>query len=522
MGAIKRALISVSDKNGIVEFAKELSGFGVEILSTGGTAKALKDAGVNVKDVSEHTGFPEMMDGRLKTLHPKIHGGLLMRRDNPRDKEETEANGIVPIDMVVVNLYPFEQTVSKPDVSFEDAIENIDIGGPTMIRAASKNFKDVAVVVDPDDYAKVLEEMKSGGDVSADTKIYLAKKVFSHTAQYDTLISNYLNTQGDTSETFPENLNMSYRKISDVRYGENPHQKAAVYREPLNDGLSLVDAKILQGKAMSFNNYLDSSAVVDLAKEYMAYTDMPTAVIVKHNNPCGIASAATLNEAYKIAFETDPVSAFGGVIHLNGNVDEATAKQILGLFCEIIIAPGFDDAALKLLSTKPNIRLLELDISKDVSGFEMRKIQGGLLLQERDRGMVDDLKACEVATKRKPTDAEYEAMAYAWRVCKHMKSNAIIYAAKDRTLGIGCGQTSRVDSARLAAMKAATNGISLKGSAVASDAFFPARDGIDAVAEAGATSIIQPGGSIKDKDTIAACDENNVAMIFTGMRHFRH
>jgi phosphoribosylaminoimidazolecarboxamide formyltransferase/IMP cyclohydrolase len=520
MAKVQRALISVSDKNGIVEFAKELSTMGVELLSTGGTAKAIKDAGVAVKDVSDYTGFPEMMDGRLKTLHPKIHGGLLFRRDNPKDRQEIEKHGIEPIDMVVVNLYPFEQTVSKPDVSFDDAIENIDIGGPTMIRAASKNFKDVAVIVDPEDYAKVLDEMKSGGgEVSYETKLNLAKKVFAHTAQYDTLISGYLNSQGESAETFPKNFTKSYRKISDVRYGENPHQKAAVYREPLNDGLSLVDAKILQGKAMSFNNYLDSSAVIDLAKEF---TKMPTAVIVKHNNPCGIASAGKLSEAYKMAFETDPVSAFGGVIHLNGTVDEATAKEILGLFCEIIIAPGFDDAALKLLSEKPNIRLLELDISKDISGFEMRKIQGGLLLQERDLGMIQDLKSCEVVTKRAPSDEEYAAMAYAWRVCKHMKSNAIIYASKDRTLGIGCGQTSRVDSARLAAMKAANYDISLKGSAVASDAFFPARDGIDVVAEAGATTIIQPGGSIKDKETIAACDEHDVAMIFTGMRHFRH
>jgi phosphoribosylaminoimidazolecarboxamide formyltransferase/IMP cyclohydrolase len=520
MSKVQRALISVSDKGGITDFAKELSGLGVEILSTGGTARALKESDIDVKDVSEHTGFPEMMDGRLKTLHPKIHGGLLYRRDNPRDKEETEKHGIKPIDMVVVNLYPFEQTVSKPDVSFDDAIENIDIGGPTMIRAAAKNFKDVAVIVDPEDYAKVLNEIKSGGgDISFETKLYLAKKVFALTAQYDTLISVFLNSQGESDETFPENFTKSYRKISDVRYGENPHQKAAVYREPLNEGLSLVDAKILQGKAMSFNNYLDSSAVIDLAKEY---TDRPTAVIVKHNNPCGVASADTLSEAYKNAFETDPVSAFGGVISLNRTVDEATAKEILNLFVEIIIAPAFDDAALKVISEKPNIRLLELDISKDVSGFEMRKIQGGLLLQERDLGMIQDLKTCEVVTKRAPGDEEYAAMAYAWRVCKHMKSNAIIYASKDRTLGIGCGQTSRVDSARLAAMKAANYNISLKGSAVASDAFFPARDGIDVVAEAGATTIIQPGGSIKDKETIAACDEHGVAMIFTGMRHFRH
>lgn len=520
MVAIKRALVSVSDKKGIVEFAKELSGLRVEILSTGGTAKTLKDAGIKVKDVSEHTGFPEMMDGRLKTLHPKIHGGLLWRRDNAKDKEEIEKHGIESIDMVVVNLYPFEQTVSKPGVSLETAIENIDIGGPTMIRAASKNFRDVAVIVDPSDYSKVLDEMKSGnGAVSYETKFYLAKKVFSHTAQYDTLISNYLSSRGEQSETFPQNFNKSYRKISDVRYGENPHQKAAVYKEPLYSGLSLVDAKILQGKEMSFNNYLDSSAVIDLAKEF---NKRPTAVIVKHNNPCGVASADTLSVAYRKAFETDPVSAFGGVISLNRKVDEATAKEILSLFIEIIIAPGFDDAALQLIRTKPNIRLLELDISKDVTGFEMRKIQGGLLLQERDNGMINELKSCKVVTKRKPTDDEYAAMAFAWRVCKHMKSNAIIYASKDQTLGIGCGQTSRVDSARLAVMKAGNYNISLKGSAVASDAFFPARDGIDVLAQAGATAVIQPGGSIKDGETIVAADEHDVAMIFTGMRHFRH
>ena len=520
MAAIKRALISVSDKNGIVDFARELSGLGVEMLSTGGTAKALKDAGIKVKDVSEYTGFPEMMDGRLKTLHPKVHGGLLWRRDNAKDREEIDKHGIEAIDMVVVNLYPFEQTVSKSGVTFDDAIENIDIGGPTMIRAGSKNFRDVAVVVDPADYSKVLDEMRSGGgEVSYKTKLYLAKKVFSHTAQYDTLISGYLEGQGESSETFPQNFNKTYRKISDVRYGENPHQKAAVYRETLYNGLSLVDAKILQGKAMSFNNYLDSSAVIDLAREF---NKQPSAVIVKHNNPCGVASADTISEAYKNAFETDPVSAFGGVISLNRKVDEATAKEILSLFVEIIIAPGFDDAALKLISEKPNIRLIELDISESAPGFEMRKIQGGLLLQQRDAGMIEDLKSCRVVTKRAPNDDEYAAMAFAWRVCKHMKSNAIIYASKDRTLGIGCGQTSRVDSARLAAMKAENYDISLKGSAVASDAFFPARDGIDVVAGAGATAIIQPGGSIKDKDTIAAADEHNVAMIFTEMRHFRH
>ncbi|MBL7032261.1 MAG: bifunctional phosphoribosylaminoimidazolecarboxamide formyltransferase/IMP cyclohydrolase [Nitrospira sp.] len=519
MSKVQRALISVSDKSGIVELAEGLDKLGVEILSTGGTAKALKDAGLNVKDVSEHTGFPEMMDGRLKTLHPKVHGGLLFRRDNPKDKEEIEKQGIEPIDIVVVNLYPFEQTVSKPDVKFEDAIENIDIGGPTMLRAASKNFKDVIVIVDPADYSKVLDELNSNnGEAAQETKYYLARKVFAHTAGYDTMISNWLNKQAEPNNPFQPNINLSYSKISSLRYGENPHMKAAVYREPLNSGLSLVDAKILQGKEMSFNNYLDSSAVIDLAKEFTE----TAAVICKHNNPCGVAVNESVSMAYKNAFETDPVSAFGGVISINRPVDEATAKEILNLFVEIIIAPSFDKEALKLLSEKPNIRLLELDITKDITGYEMRKIQGGLLVQERDRGMIEDLRSLKVVTKRKPTDDEYAAMAFAWKICKHMKSNAIIYSSSSRTLGIGCGQTSRVDSARLAAMKAANYDISLKGSAVASDAFFPARDGIDVIAGAGATAVIQPGGSIKDADTIAAADEHDMAMIFTEMRHFKH
>jgi phosphoribosylaminoimidazolecarboxamide formyltransferase/IMP cyclohydrolase len=519
MSKIKRALISVSDKNGIVDFARGLNDLGVEILSTGGTAGTLKEAGIDVKDVSEHTGFPEMMDGRLKTLHPKVHGGLLWRRNNPKDREEVEKHGIESIDMVVVNLYPFEQTVSKPDVSFDVAIENIDIGGPTMLRAASKNFKDVTVIVDPDDYTKVLDELKSGsGDTSYDTRYYLARKVFSHTARYDTLISSYLNRQAEPDDIFQPTLNMSFSRISSLRYGENPHMKAAVYREPLYDGLSIVDARILQGKEMSYNNYLDSSAALDLSKEFSD----PAAVIVKHNNPCGVALSESISTAYKMAFETDPISAFGGVIALNRDVDEATAKEILSLFVEIIIAPGFHHEALKLLGKKPNIRVLELDLSRDSAGFEMRKIQGGLLVQERDTGMIDDLKALKVVTRRKPTDNEYAAMSLAWKICKHMKSNAIIYSSKDRSLGIGCGQTSRVDSARIAAMKAANFKISLENSAVASDAFFPNRDGIEVIAEAGATAVIQPGGSIKDSDTIAAADEHNMAMVFTGMRHFRH
>jgi len=520
MAKVQRALISVSDKAGIVDFAQELSSLGIEILSTGGTAKTLRNEKLKIVDVSKYTESPELLGGRLKTLHPKIHGGLLWRRDNSADQREIKENNIKSIDLVVVNLYPFEQTVSKANVTFDEAIENIDIGGPTMLRAASKNFKDVTVIVDPADYAKVLNELKTqNGEVSYDTKFYLARKVFAHTAKYDSLISTYLRRYGGAERVFPDTLTPSFQKINELRYGENPHMKAAVYRESLYNGLSLVDAEILQGKEMSYNNYLDSSAAVDLCKEF---SGDPAAVIIKHNNPCGVATADTIEAAYKMAFETDPISAFGGVIALNRDVNEKTAKEILNLFVEIIIAPGYDPEALKLLSQKPNIRLLVMDISKDATGFDIRKIQGGLLAQEKDTGMIKDIKALKVVTKRKPTAAEYEAMDFAWKICKHMKSNAIVYTAQDRTLGIGAGQTSRVDSAKLAAMKAANFNISLKGSAVASDAFFPARDGIETIANAGATAVMQPGGSIKDDDVIAAADEYNMAMVFTGMRHFKH
>ncbi|MBI5742060.1 MAG: bifunctional phosphoribosylaminoimidazolecarboxamide formyltransferase/IMP cyclohydrolase [Nitrospirae bacterium] len=519
MAKVERALISVSDKTGIVEFAKGLSSLKIEIISTGGTAKALKDAGIRVKDVSDYTGFPEMLGGRLKTLHPKIHGGLLWRRDNPQDERDVKANQIKSIDMVVVNLYPFEQTVSKQNVEFDEAVENIDIGGPTMLRAASKNFRDVIVLVDPADYGKILEELRTqGGEAGYDTKFYLARKVFSHTARYDTLISNYLQRYGRAEDEFQQYMNQSYLKISELRYGENPHQKAALYKEPLYNGLSLVDAKILQGKEMSYNNYLDSSAAIDLVKEF----NRPAAAIIKHNTPCGVAVADAIESAYVKAFEADPISAFGGVIALNRDVNAAAAREMLKLFVEIIIAPGFDPEALKLLGEKPNIRLLALDITQNHTGFDIRKIQGGLLVQEKDRGMIEDFKSLQVVTKRKPTDDELAGLEFAWKICKHMKSNAIIYTSKDKALGIGAGQTSRVDSAKLAEMKAANFNISLKGSVVGSDAFFPARDGIDVIAKAGATAVIQPGGSIKDKDVIAAADEYNMAMVFTGMRHFKH
>jgi len=516
MAKIQRALISVSDKQGIVEFAQGLSKFNIEILSTGGTAKSLRAAKLNIKDVSEYTKFPELLGGRLKTLHPKIHGGLLWRRDNPKDKEEIDANKIGSIEMVVVNLYPFEAAVSKRDVTFDEAIENIDIGGPTMLRSAAKNFKDVVVIVDPVDYPKLLDEMNThNGEVSYDTKFYLAQKVFTHTARYDTLIATYLSRYRKSTEIFPVYLNQSFLKVSTLRYGENPHQKAALYKEPLYTGLSLIDAKILQGKEMSYNNYLDASAALDLIKEFKE----PAAVIVKHNNPCGVATGEAIHIAYKKAFETDPLSAFGGIIALNRDVDTLTANEILTLFVEVIIAPGFEPEALRLLSRKPNIRLLELDISKNTVSFDMRKIQGGILVQEKDTLMIEDFGSLKIVTKRNPTKDELIALSFAWKVCKHMKSNAIVYTSKDQTLGIGIGQTSRLDAAKTGAMKA---GKTLEGSVVASDAFFPHRDGIDFIAKQGVTAVIQPGGSIKDKDVITAADEYNMAMVFTGMRHFRH
>ncbi|GAB4541144.1 MAG: bifunctional phosphoribosylaminoimidazolecarboxamide formyltransferase/IMP cyclohydrolase [Thermodesulfovibrionia bacterium] len=515
MARVQRALISVSNKDGIVEFARGLRGLGIEIISTGGTARTLKDSGVDVRDVSDYTGFPELLDGRLKTLHPKIHGGLLWRRDSEKDRKEIEDHGIGSIDMVVVNLYPFEETVSRPDVKFDEAIENIDIGGPTMLRSAAKNFKDVIVIVDPSDYTSVLNELKENDSVSYETRFRLARKVFSHTARYDALISGYLDRGAKDRETFPRFLNISLLKKGDLRYGENPHQKAAIYKDALYSGLSIVDARLIQGKEMSYNNYLDSSSALDLLREF----DEPCAVIVKHNNPCGVAVGETILSAYKKALETDPLSAFGGIIALNREIDTLTAEEIIKLFVEVIIAPSFDEESLRVFSTKPNIRLLEVDLSRPLSGFEMRKVQGGFLVQEKDTGMIEDFESLKVVTKRRPTDDELLALRFAWKVCKHVKSNAIVYTSTDQALGIGVGQTSRVDAAKVGAMKALK---SLEGSVVASDAFFPHRDGIDFIAKVGVTAVIQPGGSIKDDDVIKAADEYNMAMIFTGMRHFRH
>lgn len=515
MGKIRRALISVSDKKGIVDFAKALSSSGVEILSTGGTAKTLRESGVSVRDVSDYTGFPEMLEGRLKTLHPKIHGGLLVKRGNPEHMEEIKRHSIEPIDMVVVNLYPFEETISKLGVTFSEAIENIDIGGPTMLRSASKNFEDVAVVVDPEDYTKIIEEMKnSAGDLSYEIRLELAKKVFRHTSRYDTIIADYLTGVTKEEKKLLDTITMTFEKESTLRYGENPHQVAGYYKER-SDGLSLSNARILQGKEMSFNNYLDTHSALMLVLEF----EGTACVIIKHNNPCGVALGKTPREAYMKAAKTDPVSAFGGVIAFNREVNGEAAEEITKLFVEVVIAPGFTKEALQIFSNKQNIRLLEMrDMGKPLKGWDMKRVAGGLLLQDWDAKKVD-IRNLNAVTKRKPTEEEFEGLTFAWKVCKHVKSNAIVYALKDRTAGIGIGQTSRVYSARTGAVNALE---SLKGSVVASDGFFPFRDGIDTLHEVGVTAIVQPGGAMHDSEVIAAADEYNMSMIITGIRHFRH
>lgn len=515
MGKIRRALISVSNKKGVIDFAKELSSLGIEILSTGGTAKSLKESGMSVRDVSDYTGFPEMLEGRLKTLHPKIHGGILARRKNPRDMDEIKMHEIEPIDMVVVNLYPFEETISKPDVTFSEAIENIDIGGPTMLRSASKNFEDVVVVVDPDDYPKIIEEMKnSDGDLSYKIRLELAKKVFRHTSRYDTIIADYLAVVTKEEKQLPETLTMTFKRVSPLRYGENPHQVAAYYKEN-SPGISLSDVKILQGKEMSFNNYLDTHSALMLVLEF----EDTACAIIKHNNPCGVALGKTIREAYTKAAKTDPVSAFGGVIAFNREVDGGAAEEITKLFVEVIIAPRFSKDALDIFSKKQNIRLLEMpDMKKQLDGWDIKRVAGGLLLQDWDTKKVA-IRGLEAVTKRNPTEEELQGLSFAWKVCKHVKSNAIVYAFKDRTAGIGIGQTSRVYSARTGAVNALEP---LKGSVVASDGFFPFRDGIDELHKVGVTAIVQPGGAMHDKEVIAAADEHNMAMIITGVRHFRH
>jgi len=519
MAKITRALISVSHKEGVLDFAKGLAKLDIEILSTGGTAKMLRDGGVAVKDVSEFTGFPEMLDGRVKTLHPKVHGGLLGRRSNPEHVKQMQQHGIQPIDLVVVNLYPFEQTVAKPGCTLEDAIENIDIGGPTMLRSAAKNYTDVAVVCSPRDYGRVLAEIQSTGEVSLKTRFELCRTVFQHTARYDSAISAWLNKQvpDDEKTRFPNILTLQFEKVQNLRYGENPHQQGAFYREFGTKEPCVAHARQLQGKDMSFNNYLDANSALELVKEF----DGIAAAIVKHNNPCGVATAASLAEAYRNARACDPVSAFGGVIAFNHMVDLETAKELTATFVEVVVAPEFAPDALAELKKKKDVRLLDIGptVKGAPEGMDLKKVAGGLIYQDRDLGRIADIRTLTVVTKRKPTDTEYESLSFAWKVCKHVKSNAIVFTLKDRTLGIGAGQMSRLDSVRLAMMKSQTP---LKGTVLASDAFFPFRDGLDEAALAGVTAVIQPGGSLKDEEVISAADGHGIAMLFTHMRHFRH
>jgi phosphoribosylaminoimidazolecarboxamide formyltransferase / IMP cyclohydrolase len=520
---LQRALISVSNKDGLLEFAQALARRGVQILSTGGTAKLLRSEGIDAIDVSTVTGFPEIMDGRVKTLHPKIHGGLLGRRGT--DDAVMREHGIEAIDLVVVNLYPFAATIAKPGCTFEDAVENIDIGGPAMVRASAKNHDRVAIVVDPLDYGAVLAEIESDGRVSAATRLRLAAKAYTHTAQYDAMVASYLSQAARSSAggtgngEFPDLLPLQFRKRLDLRYGENPHQSAAFYVASDAQGASVGSASQLQGKELSFNNLADADTALECVRQF----DAPACVIVKHANPCGVAVAATIREAYDNAYRTDPTSAFGGIIAFNRPLDAATAAAIVERqFVEVIIAPSIEPEAREACAKKENVRLLVTGpFTASNSRVEMRSVNGGLLVQTRDLGMVApaDFK---VVTKRAPTPQELLDLAFAWQVCKYVKSNAIIFARDGMTIGIGAGQMSRVYSTRIAAMKARDGGLEPAGSAMASDAFFPFRDGLDAAAEHGIKAVIQPGGSMRDAEVIAAADEHGIAMVFTGMRHFRH
>ncbi|MGG4609215.1 bifunctional phosphoribosylaminoimidazolecarboxamide formyltransferase/IMP cyclohydrolase [Providencia sp. Me31A] len=523
---IRRALLSVSDKTGVVEFAKALSQRGVELLSTGGTAKLLAESGLNVTEVSDYTGFPEMMDGRVKTLHPKVHGGILGRRGT--DDAIMQQHDIAPIDMVVVNLYPFAQTVAKPNCTLEDAVENIDIGGPTMVRSAAKNHKDVAIVVNSNDYQTIIDEMDGHENaLNWSTRFDLAIKAFEHTAAYDSMIANYFGElvapyYGDTTQPsgrFPRTLNLNFIKKQDMRYGENSHQDAAFYIEENPKEASIATAQQIQGKALSYNNIADTDAALECVKSF----EEPACVIVKHANPCGVAIGNNIHAAYDNAFKTDPTSAFGGIIAFNRPLDKETAQSIIDRqFVEVIIAPSVAKDALPVLETKQNVRVLECgEWSKPVTSLDFKRVNGGLLVQDRDLGMIEK-EALRVVTNRQPTERELQDAMFCWKVAKFVKSNAIVYAKNDMTVGIGAGQMSRVYSAKIAGIKAADEGLEVAGCAMASDAFFPFRDGIDAAAAVGVTCVIQPGGSIRDDEVIAAANEHGIAMIFTNMRHFRH
>ncbi|EJC6860121.1 bifunctional phosphoribosylaminoimidazolecarboxamide formyltransferase/IMP cyclohydrolase [Vibrio parahaemolyticus] len=524
---IRRALISVSDKTGIVEFAQALAERGVDILSTGGTARLLAEQGIAVTEVSDYTGFPEMMDGRVKTLHPKVHGGVLGRRG--QDDDVMAKHGINPIDMVVVNLYPFAETVAKDGCTLADAVENIDIGGPTMVRSAAKNHKDVTIVVNASDYDRVIAEMDANDkSLTLETRFDLAIAAFEHTAAYDGMIANYFGTmvpsygenkEGDEESEFPRTFNQQFEKKQDMRYGENSHQAAAFYVEANPQEASVSTARQIQGKALSYNNIADTDAALECVKEF----NEPACVIVKHANPCGVALGKDILEAYNRAYQTDPTSAFGGIIAFNQELDAETASAIVERqFVEVIIAPSVSAEAIEVVAAKKNVRLLECGKwSTKTTGFDVKRVNGGLLVQDRDQGMVslDDLK---VVSKRQPTEEELKDALFCWKVAKYVKSNAIVYAKGDMTIGVGAGQMSRVYSAKIAGIKAADEGLEVAGSVMASDAFFPFRDGIDAAAEAGIKCVIQPGGSMRDDEVIAAADEHGMAMIFTGMRHFRH
>ena len=517
--AVRRALISVSDKTGIVEFVQQLNALNIEILSTGGTYKLLKDSGISVTEVSAHTGFPEMMDGRVKTLHPKIHGGILARRGT--DEAVMADNNITPIDLVVVNLYPFENTVARPDCSLAEAIENIDIGGPTMVRAAAKNHQDVTIVVNVSDYGKVLADLtEHNGATSYALRFDLAIKAYEHTAAYDGAIANYFGQKVEGgSKGFPRTLNSQFIKVESLRYGENPHQASAFYVEKNPQEVSIATATQLQGKALSYNNIADTDAALETVKLFSE----PSCVIVKHANPCGVATADTIQQAYLRAFATDPESAFGGIIAFNRALDENTAADICERqFVEVIIAPGASDAAQAVIAAKKNLRLLICQPwSQSLPALDAKRVNGGLLIQDRDIALVgaEDLA---VVTKRQPTPEEIADLLFSWKVAKMVKSNAIIYGKALQTIGVGAGQMSRVNSARIAAIKAEHAGLEVNGACMASDAFFPFRDGIDNAAKVGISCVIQPGGSIRDDEVIAAADEHNMAMVFTGMRHFRH
>ena len=520
------ALISVSDKTGVVELARELAALGIGLLSTGGTARLLAGAGLAVTEVAEHTGFPEMLDGRVKTLHPTIHGGLLARRDSAEHMAALETHGIATIDLLVVNLYPFEATVAKAGCTLADAIENIDIGGPAMVRSAAKNWNHVAVLTDASQYANVINELKASGQVSEATRFALAVAAFDRIAQYDGAISDYLSSLAGPSDgvpersEFPTQSNGRFVKLQDLRYGENPHQRAAFYRDLMPAPGSLVTAKQLQGKELSYNNIADADAAWECVKGF----DVPTCVIVKHANPCGVAIADTAAAAYAKAFKTDPTSAFGGIIAFNREVDRACAEHVAKQFVEVLIAPSYSDEARAVFAAKANVRVLEIALPPKGTGgnaHDVKRVGSGLLIQTTDSHDIaaSDLK---VVTTKKPTPEQTSDLLFAWKVAKFVKSNAIVYCANGMTLGVGAGQMSRLDSARIASIKAEAAGLSLVGSAVASDAFFPFRDGLDVVIDAGASCVIQPGGSMRDDEVIAAANERGIAMVFTGVRHFRH